>query len=368
MKTLVKSRLLSCIRSCITGAIGTLWSSSHPSPARWPTHSTGGTRGSLTSYRGLTPRTKRGRPGSSPLNGFGVRTFMRAPRSIAARSIPSTLTRSTSERWLPARPSRRGALLSCRNTAAGRANGRSPASPPRQTPRSRGVAAGLQALGNLDRSIASYSILDNGREFLIAYYLDDGGGALHETLFASRYGTDVEAVGAGAEADATRSSCIWYEDLRHAERYPGRAQMLRTLEADRELLDLVAAASTRARGPDQGWLGVLRRAQRPLGTPGGVGTAGDAHRGSPGIHGRGVCLPECHQWPTDRIPGGAARGPAHAIRPAPIALVSRTGHPEAHLRELTRTRSSRQLSAHTPSIRRSSRRNFNARPAPPAWP
>lgn len=44
-----------------------------------------------------------------------------------------------------------------------------------------------------------------------------------------------------------------YEDLRHAERYPGRAQMLRTLEGDRELHDLVAVASTRERHPDQGW-------------------------------------------------------------------------------------------------------------------
>jgi hypothetical protein len=44
-----------------------------------------------------------------------------------------------------------------------------------------------------------------------------------------------------------------YEDLRHAEGYPGRTQMLRTLEGDRELLDLVAVASTRERRPDQGW-------------------------------------------------------------------------------------------------------------------
>jgi hypothetical protein len=53
--------------------------------------------------------------------------------------------------------------------------------------RAHGLAAGVQDLANLDKPITSYSILDDGREFLIAYYLDDGTGLLNAPLFVNRY-------------------------------------------------------------------------------------------------------------------------------------------------------------------------------------
>jgi hypothetical protein len=53
--------------------------------------------------------------------------------------------------------------------------------------RAHGLTASPQVLGNLDKPITSYSIFDNGREFLIAYYLDDGTGLLTEPLFVHRY-------------------------------------------------------------------------------------------------------------------------------------------------------------------------------------
>jgi hypothetical protein len=44
-----------------------------------------------------------------------------------------------------------------------------------------------------------------------------------------------------------------YEDLHKSVRFPGRAQMLRTLEGDRELFDLVSRASAQARRPGDRW-------------------------------------------------------------------------------------------------------------------
>ncbi len=53
--------------------------------------------------------------------------------------------------------------------------------------RARGLTPSPQGLPNLDRPITSYSVFQNREEFLIAYYLDDGSGALNEPLFLDRY-------------------------------------------------------------------------------------------------------------------------------------------------------------------------------------
>jgi hypothetical protein len=53
--------------------------------------------------------------------------------------------------------------------------------------RARGLTPSSQMLPNLDRHITSYAILQNADGFLIAYYVDDGSGALTEPLFVDRY-------------------------------------------------------------------------------------------------------------------------------------------------------------------------------------
>ncbi|HYM91636.1 MAG TPA: hypothetical protein VEW91_08395 [bacterium] len=53
--------------------------------------------------------------------------------------------------------------------------------------RTRGLAASPQVLPNLDKPITSYAVFEDGHEFLIAYYVDDGTGLLHAPLFVNRY-------------------------------------------------------------------------------------------------------------------------------------------------------------------------------------
>ena len=44
-----------------------------------------------------------------------------------------------------------------------------------------------------------------------------------------------------------------YEDLQKSVRFPGRAQMLQTVEGDRELFDLLSSASAQERRPGDRW-------------------------------------------------------------------------------------------------------------------
>lgn len=53
--------------------------------------------------------------------------------------------------------------------------------------RARGLTPSSQVLPNLDKRITSYAVVQNAEQFLIAYYVDDGSGALTEPLFVDRY-------------------------------------------------------------------------------------------------------------------------------------------------------------------------------------
>jgi hypothetical protein len=72
--------------------------------------------------------------------------------------------------------------------------------------RSSGLDASPDVLGNLDRPITSYATLENAKEFLIAYYVDDGTKTLRGPLFLNRYDKATRAW-TGAEI-AVDSRCL----------------------------------------------------------------------------------------------------------------------------------------------------------------
>ncbi len=71
--------------------------------------------------------------------------------------------------------------------------------------RARGLPVAPAAVPNLDKPIASYATFDNQKNFLIAYYLDDGSGLLKEPLLLSAF---------DKVSQQWRSGEIWGQQLR----------------------------------------------------------------------------------------------------------------------------------------------------------
>jgi hypothetical protein len=67
------------------------------------------------------------------------------------------------------------------------ASGALPAETLREVLRAQNAPATEKSLPNLDKTIASYQVLDDAKNFLIAYYVNDGGGTLDGPLIVSRF-------------------------------------------------------------------------------------------------------------------------------------------------------------------------------------
>jgi hypothetical protein len=113
-----------------------------------------------------------------------------------------------------------------------------------------------------------------------------------------------------------------YEDLQKSVRFPGRAQMLQTVEGDRELLDLLSSASAHERRPGDRWRAFFDALDSPLGARRGLAAIGKGDRRTPGIHGGRVCLPERHQPAPGGVSGDAAHRPARTVWQLALRAVS----------------------------------------------